>query len=67
MIFVKNFTLPDFYAKNFTSQKCVICNTVHTQYTGLDIMLNAFEISSLDIFVRLELNYAVFEKPKNWS
>ena len=27
MIFVKNFTQPDFQAKSFTPQKCVICNT----------------------------------------
>ena len=26
MIFVQNFTLPDFQAKNFTPQKCVICD-----------------------------------------
>ena len=26
MIFVKNFTQPDFQAKNFTPQKCVICD-----------------------------------------
>ena len=26
MIFVKNFTQPDFQAKSFTPQKCVICD-----------------------------------------
>ena len=26
MIFVQNFTAPDFYAKSFTLQKCVICD-----------------------------------------
>ena len=26
MIFVKNFTQPDFQAKRFTPQKCVICD-----------------------------------------
>ena len=27
--------------------------------------LNAFDLSNLDIFVRIELNYAVFEKKTN--
>ena len=27
MEFVKNFTLPDFQAKSFTPQKCVICDS----------------------------------------
>ena len=27
MIFVKNFTQPDFQAKSFTPQKCVICDS----------------------------------------
>ena len=26
MIFVKNFTQPDFQSKNFTQQKCLICD-----------------------------------------
>ena len=29
MIFVQNFTQPDFQAKSFTPQKCVICDIVH--------------------------------------
>ena len=60
MIFVKKFTLPDFQAKNFTPQKCVICNIVHARYKSV----NAFDISNLGIFVRIELNCTVFEKNK---
>ena len=59
-IFVKKFTLPDFQAKNFTPQKCVICNIVHTRYKSV----NAFDISNSGIFVRIKLNFAVFEKKK---
>ena len=33
MIFVKNFTLPDFQAKNFTTQKCVICDIFSCKLT----------------------------------
>ena len=38
MIFVKTF--PDFHAKIFTLQKCVICSIVHAQYKSV----NAFDI-----------------------
>ena len=60
MIFVKKFTLPDFQAKNFTPQKCVICNIVHARYKSV----NAFDIRNFGIFVRIELNFIVFEKKK---
>ena len=33
MIFVKKFTLPDFQAKNFTPQKCVICDIFSRELT----------------------------------
>ena len=61
MIFVKEFTLPDFQAKNFTPQKCVVCNIVHARYKSV----NAFDISKCGIFVRIELNFTVFEKKKH--
>ena len=61
MICVKEFTLPDFQAKNFTLKKCVICNIVHAQYKSV----NAFDISNFGIFVRIELNFTVFEKKKH--
>ena len=61
MIFVKKFTLPDFQAKIFTPQKCVICNIVHARYKSV----NAFDISNFGIFVRIELNFTVFEKKKH--
>ena len=60
MIFVKNFTLPDFHDGNFTLQKCIICNIVHTHYKSV----NEFDISKLCIFVRIEINQTVFEKKK---
>ena len=55
MIFVKNFTLPDFHVRNL--QYCSV-------FTHDIQSLNAFDLSNLDIFVRIELNYAVFEKKK---
>ena len=58
MIFVQNFTLPDFQAKNFTPQKCVICNIVRAQYKSV----NAFDISNFGIFVRIELNLSFLEE-----
>ena len=61
MIFVKKFTLPDFQAKNFTPQKCVICNIVHARYKSV----NAFDISNFGIFVRIEFDFTVFEKKKH--
>ena len=61
MIFVKEFTLPDFQAKNFTPQKCVVCNIVHARYKSI----NGFEISNFGIIVRIELNFTVFEKKKH--
>ena len=61
MIFLKKFTLPDFQAKNFTPQKCVICKIVHARNKSI----NAFDISNFGIFVRIELNFTVFEKKKH--
>ena len=61
MIFVKKFTLPDFQAKNFTPQKCIICNIVHARYKSV----NAFDISNFGIFVRIEIDFTVFEKNKH--
>ena len=58
MIFVKKFALPDFQAKNFTPQKCVICNIVHARYKSV----NAFDISKRGIFVRIELNFTVLRR-----
>ena len=34
MIFVQNFTLPDFQAKNFTPQKCEICDIFSPELTA---------------------------------
>ena len=56
MIFVKKFTLTDFQAKNFTQQKCVVCNIVYARYKSV----NAFDISNFGIFVRIELNVTIF-------
>ena len=60
-VFVKEFTLPDFYAKNFTPQKCVICNIVHARYKSV----NAFDIYNFGIFAIIELYFTVFEKKKH--
>ena len=54
----QKFTLPDFQAKNFTPQKCVICKIFHARYKSV----NAFDISNFGIFVRIELNFTVFKK-----
>ena len=35
MIFVQNFTLLDFHSKNFTPQKCVICEIFSRELTAL--------------------------------
>ena len=45
MIFVKNFTQPDFQAKNFTLRKCVICD-IFSQINSI----NASNINHLGIF-----------------
>ena len=58
MIFLKKFTLPDFQAKNFTPQKCVICKIVHARNKSI----NAFDISNFGIFVRIELNLSFLEE-----
>ena len=50
MIFVKEFTLPDFHSKNFTPQKCVICTIDHALYIK---SANAFEITNLAILLEL--------------
>ena len=54
----QKFAVMDFHAKNFTPQKCVICNIVHARYKSV----NAFNISNLSLFVRIQLNFTVFEK-----
>ena len=46
MIFVQNLTLPDFQAKNFTPQKCVICDVFFSRINRV----NASNINNLDIF-----------------
>ena len=61
LIFVNNFTPPEFHTKNFTPQKYVICNIVHARYKSV----NAFDISNFGFFVRIELNFTVFEKKKH--
>ena len=61
MIFVQNFTLPNFHAKNFTPQKCVICNIVHACYKSV----NAFDICNFGIFAIIELYFTVFEEKKH--
>ena len=45
MKFVKNFTRPDFQAKSFTPQKCVICN-ISSQINSV----NASNINNFGIF-----------------
>ena len=46
MIFVKNFTQPDFQAKNFTLRKWVICDIFFLQINSV----NASNINNLGIF-----------------
>ena len=46
MEFVKNFTHPDFQAKSFTPQKCVICDIFFSQINSV----NASNINNLGIF-----------------
>ena len=46
MEFVKNFTHPDFQAKSFTPQKCVICDSFFSQINSV----NASNINNLGIF-----------------
>ena len=45
MIFVKNFTQPDFQAKSFTPQQCIICDI----FLQID-SVNASNINNLVIF-----------------
>ena len=60
MIFVKNFILPDFTLKFYTAEVRYLQHCSRTIYRAE--MMNAFNISNLDIFVRIELNHAAFEK-----
>jgi len=46
MEFVKNFTHPDFQAKSFTPQKCVICDSFFSQINSV----NASNINNFGIF-----------------
>ena len=46
MIFVQNFTQPDFQAKSFTPQKCVICDSFFLRINSV----NASNINNLGIF-----------------
>ena len=47
MEFVKNFTHPEFQAKSFTPQKCVICDIFFSQINSV----NASNINNLGIFL----------------
>ena len=58
MIFAKKNYTPGFQAKNLTPQMCVICKIVHARYKSVIV----FHISDFGIFVRIELNFTVFEK-----
>ena len=49
MEFVKNFTHPDFQAKSFTPQKCVICDSFFSQ-------INSVNASNIDNLVNFWLN-----------
>ena len=61
MIFAKKNYTPGFQAKNLTPQMCVICKIVHARYKSVIV----FHISDFGIFVRIELNFTVFEKKKH--
>ena len=47
MIFVQNFTQPDFQAKSFTLQKCVICDIFLANYQRKYINYQYFGIFCL--------------------